>query len=117
MNKILIRITFAFALIITACSNSAKETKGELGDKKVTLEKLKAEKVKLDGDIKKLEEELSKLDPASQKDRARLVAAMPVTQEFYTLHRTAGKGGCQRYSDCNSKRNALAGKRNLCEKG
>jgi membrane fusion protein (multidrug efflux system) len=80
MNKLLIIVTIVSAVLIASCSSSAKETKGELSDKKAKLEKLKADKSQLDGDIKKLEEEIAKLDPQSQKDKAKLVAATSVTQ-------------------------------------
>ena len=43
MNKFLMIITFATAVIITSCSGGAKDAKGELNDKKVKLEKLKTE--------------------------------------------------------------------------
>ena len=84
MNKVLMIITIATAIIITACSSSAKEKKGELNDKKAKLEKLRIDRSKLDTDIKTLEQEIASLDPASQKDKARLVASAPVTQEDFT---------------------------------
>ena len=83
MNKLLMIVTIVSALILTSCSSNSKEAKGELGDKKAKLEKLKADKSKLDGDIKTLEEEIAKLDPASQKDKAKLVAATAVIQEDF----------------------------------
>ncbi len=83
MNKVLLIITIGTLFVFSACS-SAKDDKGELNDKKVKLEKLKADKSKLDVEIKTLETEIALLDPASQKDKARLVAAEPVTQEDFT---------------------------------
>jgi membrane fusion protein, multidrug efflux system len=83
MNKLLKIVTIVTALIITSCGSDTKENKGELGDKKATLEKLKGEKTKLETDIKSLEAEIAKLDPASQKDKARLVSATSVTQEDF----------------------------------
>lgn len=84
MNKILLIITMTAAIGFTACSYNAKETKGDLGDKKMKLEKLQAEKSKLDANIKQLQDEIEKLDPATKKDRAKLVSASPVTQQDFT---------------------------------
>ena len=83
MNKFLIILTVATALVITSCGGSAKEAKGDLNDKKAKLEKLKGDKTKLENDIKTLEEELAKLDPASQKTKAKLIAVTPVTQQDF----------------------------------
>jgi multidrug efflux pump subunit AcrA (membrane-fusion protein) len=84
MNKLLMSLTVATAVIIASCSGGAKDAKGDLNDKKVQLEKLKSEKTKVESDIKKLEEEIATLDPASQKDKAKLVAVTPVAQQNFT---------------------------------
>ncbi|HWN88888.1 MAG TPA: efflux RND transporter periplasmic adaptor subunit [Chitinophagaceae bacterium] len=84
MNKFLMMLTVATAVIITSCSGGAKDAKGDLNDKKVKLEKLKTDKSKLDADIKKLEDEIAKADPSARKDRAKLVSAAPVTQQDFT---------------------------------
>ena len=84
MNKFLMMLTVATAVIITSCSGGAKDAKGDLNDKKVKLEKLKTDKSKLDADIKKLEEEIAKADPSARKDRAKLVSATLVTQQDFT---------------------------------
>ena len=84
MNKLLMTLTVATAVIIASCSGTANDAKGDLNDKKVKLEKLKGEKTKVESDIKKLEEEIAKLDPASQKDKAKLVAVTPVVQQNFT---------------------------------
>jgi membrane fusion protein, multidrug efflux system len=68
---------------LVACGSGAKDKKGDLGDKKVQLEKLKKEKTTIDADIRKLEEEIAKLDTTSQ-DKAKLVSVAPVTQEDFT---------------------------------
>ncbi len=47
--------------MLVACGAGAKDKKGEIGDMKVKLEKLKKEKNELDADIRKLEEQLPKL--------------------------------------------------------
>ena len=82
MNKILMILITATAMIITSCSSGAKEEKGDLNDKKVKLEKLKSDKTNLDTEIKMLEEEIAKLDPAS-KNKAKLVAVSPVNQQDF----------------------------------
>ena len=84
MNKFLMMLIAATALIIASCSGGAKDTKGDLNDKKVKLEKLKADKSKLDAEIRKLEDEIAKADPSARKDRAKLVSATPVTQQDFT---------------------------------
>src|SRR5258705_5845494 len=68
---------------LVACGNAAKDKKGDIGDKKVQLEKLKRDKATIDADIRKLEEELTKLDPASQ-EKARLVSVAPVAEQDFT---------------------------------
>ena len=84
MNKFLMILITATAMIITSCSGGAKDEKGDLNDKKVKLEKLKADKTKLETDITKLEEEITKLDPSSKNDKAKLVSDAPVTQQDFT---------------------------------
>jgi len=84
MNKFLMMLIIASAVIIASCGSGAKDAKGDLNDKKVKLEKLKTDKTKLDADIKKLEDEIAKQDPAARKDRAKLVSAAPVTQQDFT---------------------------------
>ena len=46
MNKFLMMLTVATAMIIASCSGGAKDAKGDLNDKKVKLEKLKSRKNK-----------------------------------------------------------------------
>jgi len=67
---------------LVACSTGANEKKGD-GDKKAQLEKLRNDKTKLEADIKKLEDEIAKSDPASQ-ERIKLVSAAPVTVQDFT---------------------------------
>jgi membrane fusion protein, multidrug efflux system len=80
----------AFGLIITAavilasCGGSKKEGDAVLNDKKAALEKLKADKTKTDEEIKKLQEELVKLDTSvANSAKIKLVSTAPVaTQNF-----------------------------------
>jgi membrane fusion protein (multidrug efflux system) len=72
-----------FISLLVACGSGAKDKKGDVGDKKVQLEKLRTDKAKLDADIKKLEDEIAKLDPSSQ-EKTKLVAVAPVTEQDFT---------------------------------
>lgn len=63
-----------FAAVLAACGGGAKEKKGNLGDLKSRLEKLKKEKSTLDADIRKIEEEIAKADPEAAQQVKRLVA-------------------------------------------
>jgi membrane fusion protein, multidrug efflux system len=71
-------------LLFSACGSSRKEDNAALGDKKAKLEKIKKEKGDLDNEIKKLEQEIAKADPAAQNDRAKLVAVSTVLQQDFT---------------------------------
>jgi membrane fusion protein (multidrug efflux system) len=83
MKKAILMMFVAAGMIVSGCDNAAKDKKGDIGDKKVQLEKLKKEKATIDVDIRKLEEEIAKLDPASQ-ERAKLVSVAPVMQQDFT---------------------------------
>lgn len=82
MNKLL--MILSVAIILTSCGEGAKDAKGDLNDKKVKLEKLKSDKLKLEGDIKNLEEEIAKLDTNSKTNFAKLVSVAPVTTQDFT---------------------------------
>lgn len=75
MNTLL-KITTAVVLTVTlaACGGSAKEEKGKLADLRVELEKLKKEKSGLDDQIKKIEEQIGKLDTNAASQVKTLVA-------------------------------------------
>ena len=74
MNKILLILALAAAVIITSCGGGAKDAKADINDKKVRLEKLKSEKTKLETEIQALQQEIAKLDPASVVVGPKLVA-------------------------------------------
>ena len=66
MQKILkLSFTFAVLLFAASCSNSKKDGDASINDKKVQLEKLKTSKEKQDEQIRKLQEELAKIDTSS----------------------------------------------------
>ncbi|MEO5563203.1 MAG: efflux RND transporter periplasmic adaptor subunit [Chitinophagaceae bacterium] len=78
-------------LMMASCGNSSKDERGSLGDKKVELEKKKKQKNDLDGDIRKLEEEIAKADPNSTSVK-KLVSVAPVTvQDFIHYIELQGK--------------------------
>jgi RND family efflux transporter MFP subunit len=79
MNKFLMTLLVAVAMIIASCSGGAKDAKGDLNDKKVKLEKLKSEKTKLDAEIQDLQKEIVKLDPSAGAVAPKLVAVTPVS--------------------------------------
>src|SRR6187399_1084682 len=62
-------------MILSSCGSSTKEKDTTLNDKRASLEKLKSEKAKLDAQIKSIEAEINKMDPAnSSAQKAKLVA-------------------------------------------
>lgn len=75
MNNIMkVSVAFLFAAVLAACGGGAKDKKGNLGDLKTRLEKLKKQKSELDADIKKVEDEIAKADPEAAQQVKRLVA-------------------------------------------
>lgn len=85
MQKI-INITMAASLVLllAACGNSSKEKKGELGDKKAQLEKLKTEQKSLADKIAGLETEIKKLDPTADMSKAKLVAVETIGADSFS---------------------------------
>lgn len=83
MHKKFLIPVLALSVLFVACGGN-NGGNSALDEKKSALEKLKTEKTRLDSEIKSLEAEIAKLDPASQKDKAFLVASAPVTQEDFT---------------------------------
>ncbi|HJS52896.1 MAG TPA: efflux RND transporter periplasmic adaptor subunit [Chitinophagaceae bacterium] len=79
MNKFLMILSLATAVIIGSCSGGAKDGKADLNDKKAKLEKLKSEKTKLETEIQALQQEIAKLDPASVVVGPKLVAVTAVS--------------------------------------
>jgi RND family efflux transporter MFP subunit len=71
-----LKLSFAAVIAVTlvACGTGAKDKKGDIGDMKVKLEKLKKEKNSLDGDIRELEDEIAKADPAAAQQAKKLVS-------------------------------------------
>jgi len=73
------------AVVIASCGGGKKEKAGSLGDKKAKLEELKKQQITAATEIKKLEEEIEKLDTAADKqDKAKLIAVSAVTTEDFS---------------------------------
>lgn len=70
--------------ILTSCGGGKKEKDSVVTEKKVQLEKLKADKTTIEGKIKILEDEIAKLDTgAAKSEKIKLVSVIPVaTQSF-----------------------------------
>jgi RND family efflux transporter MFP subunit len=84
MKKVFVLTVAAAALIIAGCNSGAKDKKGDTGDMKVKLEKLKKQKNELDADIRKLEEEIAKADPKSAKQAQKLVSVDTLRIQDFT---------------------------------
>jgi membrane fusion protein (multidrug efflux system) len=68
------------AVILASCGGSKKEGDAALNDKKAALEKLKSEKTAKEAEIKKLQDELEKIDTsAASAAKIKLVTTAPVT--------------------------------------
>lgn len=81
--KTIISIAFV-SLILTNCGPKKKEGDAAINDKKSALEKLKADRNKKDEEIRKLQEELEKIDTNSINDaKIKLVAVSAVTQQDF----------------------------------
>ena len=73
MYKIITVVFLSYTLLLAACGSSNIDD--TLEGKKKKLEDLKAEQVKLNDQIAKLQAEIAKLDPATaQQAKAKLVA-------------------------------------------
>lgn len=85
MKKITqIVITASVMFIAASCGNSKKDDAALINDKKAAIEKLKAENIKNDEAIKKLEVELEKLDSNSANSaKIKLVGVSAVTTQDF----------------------------------
>ncbi len=72
------------AVILASCGGSKKDGDAALNDKKAALEKLKADKSKTEAAIKKLQDDLAKIDTnAANAAKIKLVTAAPVTTQNF----------------------------------
>lgn len=84
--KSIVNIALVAALTVGFAScggNAAKDRKGDLGDKKAKLAKLKKEKSELDASIRTLEQEISAADPSASGIQ-KLVSITPVDSGSFT---------------------------------
>ena len=82
----------ALALVAASCGNTVKDSKGDLNDKKVELQKLKDEQSKLSEKIATLEADIRKADPTAVATSAKLVSVTPLgTGEFSHYIELQGK--------------------------
>ncbi len=71
-------------VLLSSCGNSSKEGNAAINDKKAELEKLKTEKGKTDEQIRKVQDELAKIDTsAANSSKIKLVAVSPVTKNDF----------------------------------
>jgi membrane fusion protein, multidrug efflux system len=71
-------------VILTSCGGSKKDGEAALNDKKAALEKLKNSKATAEAEIKKLQEELTKIDTnAASTVKIKLVTVAPVTTQNF----------------------------------
>lgn len=78
MKRYLI-VSATILVIVSSCGDSKKEGNAVLNDKKVALEKLKAENTKIDEKIAALEVEISKLDTsAAAAQKTKLVSVQTI---------------------------------------
>jgi membrane fusion protein (multidrug efflux system) len=84
MKKVFVLTVTVVTLIIAGCNSGAKDKKGDTGDLKVKLEKLKKEKYKLDADIRQLEEQIAKADPKATQQAQKLVSVDTLRIQDFT---------------------------------
>jgi len=74
----------ALLMLAASCGNSKKEGDAALNDKKAALEKLKSDKTKTEAEIKKLQEELEKIDTsATSASKIKLVTTTAVSTKNF----------------------------------
>ncbi|MEO5984770.1 MAG: efflux transporter periplasmic adaptor subunit, partial [Ferruginibacter sp.] len=90
INRGMVLLVMLFA---ASCGNSKKDSNSIITEKKTTLAKLKTDKNKTEAEIKRLEEDLAKIDTASgNSSKIKLVGISPVgTQDFQHFIDLQGK--------------------------
>ncbi len=77
-------VILSAGILLSSCSSGAKDKKGDTGDMKVKLEKLKKEKSKLDAEIRQLEDKITRADPNAAKQIQKLVGADTLRVKDFT---------------------------------
>jgi hypothetical protein len=98
------------AFVLAACGKGAKDKKGDPGDMKAKLEKLKKEKNALDADIRKLEDQIAKADPKAAQQALKLVAVDTIRIRDFSHYIELQENRCRRHGLCSPKRTGRAGK-------
>jgi RND family efflux transporter MFP subunit len=88
MKRILqtLSVITASVLLLASCSGGANDKKGDLSEMKAKMEKLKKQKNELDADIRQLQEQIEKADPAAAKQNAKLVSVDSVRIDSAFAH-------------------------------
>ena len=91
--KLSVVIAASALLLLSACGNSTKDANANINDKKAALAKLKTAQTKNDDEIRKLQDELAKIDTAAANStKIKLVGIAPVaTQNFQHFIDLQGK--------------------------
>jgi membrane fusion protein, multidrug efflux system len=77
-------VILAASFVVISCGGSKKDSEAGLNDKKAALEKLKNSKATTEAEIKKLQEELTKIDTsAASSAKIKLVSVAPVTTQNF----------------------------------
>jgi membrane fusion protein, multidrug efflux system len=74
----------SIAFFLASCGGGAKDKKGNIGDMRSKLEKLKKEKNALDADIRKLEDQIAKADPKAAQQAQKLVSVDTIRIQDFT---------------------------------
>ncbi len=83
-RSILTSVLIASALFLSSCGGSKKENNAAISDKKAALAKLKNVNEKNDAQIKKLQDELAKIDTGSNNPaKTKLVALTPISAQSF----------------------------------
>ena len=90
-NIFKLTLLVSLVALLAACGSSSKEKKGEAGDLKVKLEKLKKEKNGLDAQIRQVEEQLAKADPSSVQTQKLVSVDTLRIQDFTHFIELQGK--------------------------
>jgi membrane fusion protein, multidrug efflux system len=73
-NVLKLTLAIPMMALLVACGAGAKDKKGDTGDLKVKLEKLKKEKNDMDASIRELEDKIAKADPGAADQVKKLVS-------------------------------------------
>jgi membrane fusion protein (multidrug efflux system) len=84
MKNIFVLTLITATFIVAGCGSGSKDKKGDAGDMKVKLEKLKKEKNDMDVEIRKLEDQISKTDSNTSQQVQKLVSVDTLRLQDFT---------------------------------